>query len=45
MHVGIVVQDCGNHSYFVEDSVGSVEKIWREDIIADKDEADAEIKV
>lgn len=36
---GIVRQDCGDNSYFVEDSVGDLERIWREDIITDQDDA------
>ena len=36
---GIVRQDCGDNSYFVEDSVGDLERIWREDIMTDQDDA------
>ncbi|CAH1777455.1 unnamed protein product [Owenia fusiformis] len=36
---GTLRQDCEDYSYFVEDSVGDLEKIWREDIITDNDDA------
>ena len=42
---GIVRHDCGDHSYLVEDSVGDLERIWREDIIADMDDADNVLQV
>ena len=35
---GIVRHDCGDNSYIVEDGVGDLEKIWREDILADQDD-------
>ena len=38
-------QDCGDYSYIVEDSVGDLEKIWREDIIHDDDDRDKPLKV
>ncbi|CAC5414531.1 unnamed protein product [Mytilus coruscus] len=36
---GIVREDCGDRSYIVEDATHQVEKIWREDIITDYDDA------
>ncbi len=36
---GVVRQDCEDGSYFVEDSVGDLERIWREDIVTDRDDA------
>ena len=42
---GIVRQNCGDSSYFVEDSVGDLERIWREDIITDQDDASRSIQV
>lgn len=36
---GIVQQDCGDFSYIIEDSTRMCEKIWREDIITDYDDA------
>ena len=42
---GTVKQSCGDGSYFVEDSVGDLEKIWREDILTDSDEADVVLQV
>ncbi|XP_021341552.1 uncharacterized protein LOC110442323 isoform X2 [Mizuhopecten yessoensis] len=36
---GIVQQDCGDLSYIIEDSTRMCEKIWREDIITDYDDA------
>ncbi len=43
--LGIVHQNCGDCSYFVEDSVGDMERIWREDIITEADDADAVLQV
>lgn len=37
--------DCGNAIYDVEDSVGNVEKIVRDDIICEQDDADNIISV
>ena len=37
--LGSVKQSCGDFSYLVEDSVGDMEQIWREDIITDNDDA------
>ena len=42
---GVVRQNCGDSSYFVEDSVGDLERIWREDIITDQDDASHSIQV
>lgn len=42
---GIVRHDCSDGSYLVEDSIGDLEKIWREDIIADSDDADVLLQV
>ena len=42
---GTIRQEVGDGSYFVEDAVGDLEKIWREDIIADGDDADITIQV
>ena len=42
---GIVRENCGDFSYIVEDSVGDLEKIWREDIIHDDDDRDKQLKV
>ena len=36
---GIVREDCGDYSYIVEDATHQFEKIWREDIITDYDDA------
>lgn len=36
---GIVKEDCGDYSYIVEDATHQFEKIWREDIITDYDDA------
>ena len=38
-------QDCGDGTFFVEDSVGDLEQIPRMDIITDEDDADNVIKV
>ena len=38
-------QDCGDGSYYVEDSVGDLEQIYRPDIISEADDADNEIDV
>ena len=35
--LGTVNRNCGDDSYIIEDSHSDVEKIWREDIIADDD--------
>lgn len=42
---GVVREDCEDGSYFVEDSVGDLERIWREDIISDADDANSVIQV
>lgn len=42
---GTIRQDCGDGSYFVEDSVGDLEQINRPDIITEADDADNEIDV
>ena len=42
---GTVRQDCNDGSYLVEDSAGCFEKIGREDIIADSDDAHIVIEV
>ena len=38
-------QDCGDNSYIIEDSVGDLEKIWREDIIHDDDDRNKHLRV
>ena len=45
LFLGIVRQDCGDGSYFLEDSVGNLERIWREDVITDADDAKHVIQV
>lgn len=43
---GVIRYDCGDNSYIVEDSVGDLEKIWREDILADgDDDTDSPLRV
>ena len=42
---GTVRHDCNDGSYLVEDSSGCLEKIGREDIIADSDDAHIVIEV
>lgn len=42
---GTIRQDCGDGSYYVEDSVGDLEQIYRPDIILEADDADNEIDV
>lgn len=42
---GTIKQDCGDGSYFVEDSVGDLEQIYRPDIITEADDAENEIGV
>ena len=42
---GIVRHNCGDNSYFVEDGVGKLERIWREHIITDEDDAARVIQV
>lgn len=42
---GTIRQDCGDGSYFVEDSLGDLEQIYRPDMITDADDADNEIDV
>ena len=42
---GTIKHDCGDGSYFVQDSVGDLDKIWREDILTDNDEADVVLQV
>ena len=42
---GIIRHDCADGSYLVEDSIGDLEKIWRENIIADNDDANAVLQV
>eukprot|EP00794_Sanderia_malayensis_P007171 gene7171-7977_t len=42
---GTIKQDCGDSTYYVEDSVGYVERIVRQDIITDEDDADNVIKI
>ena len=44
-NVGTIKEDCGNAIYAVEDTVGNVEKIVRDDIISDQDDADNIINV
>ncbi|KAK3738170.1 hypothetical protein QZH41_019678, partial [Actinostola sp. cb2023] len=41
---GTVRQDCGDGTFFIEDSVGDLEQIPRIDIITDEDDADNVIK-
>ncbi|KAK3099856.1 hypothetical protein FSP39_010823 [Pinctada imbricata] len=36
---GVVKQDCDDNSYIIEDSTRMCERIWREDIITDYDDA------
>ena len=43
--LGTIRQDCGDGSYLVEDSLGDLEQIYRQDIITDADDADNEIDV
>ena len=37
--------DCGDNSYIIEDGVGDLEKIWREDILADQDDDGRQLSV
>ncbi len=41
----MVRHDCGDNSYIVEDGVGDLEKIWREDIITDQDDVHQSVQV
>ncbi|XP_039600619.1 von Willebrand factor A domain-containing protein 3B-like [Polypterus senegalus] len=41
---GTVIHFCGDQSYFVQNDEGEIERIWREDIITDVDDAKNEIK-
>ena len=43
--LGTIKEDCGKTIYAVEDTVGNVEKIVRDDIITDEDDADNIINV
>ena len=43
--LGTIKDDCGKAIYAVEDTVGNVEKIVRDDIITDEDDADNIINV
>lgn len=46
LHVtGVVKQDCNDFSYIIEDSTRMCERIWREDIITDYDDANQIIQV
>lgn len=42
---GVVKQDCNDFSYIIEDSTRMCERIWREDIITDYDDANQIIQV
>jgi hypothetical protein len=42
--LGVVRFDCGDMSYIIEDDVGYMEKIWREDII-DEDTMNTNIEL
>ena len=42
---GTIKEDCGDSTYYVEDSVGVVERIIRQDIISDEDDASNNISV
>ncbi|XP_067841899.1 von Willebrand factor A domain-containing protein 3B-like [Heptranchias perlo] len=41
---GAVVHDCGDHSYFIQNCAGDVERIWREDIFTCSEDAENVIK-
>ncbi|XP_029459172.1 von Willebrand factor A domain-containing protein 3B [Rhinatrema bivittatum] len=43
-HKGSIVHDCKDHTYFLQNNTGEVERIWREDIIADIDDTNKEIQ-
>jgi hypothetical protein len=45
LYLGIVREDCGDYSYIVEDATHQFEKIWREDIITDYDDANQILQV
>ncbi|XP_058885475.1 von Willebrand factor A domain-containing protein 3B-like isoform X2 [Acipenser ruthenus] len=42
---GAVVHSCGDQSYFVQNNEGELERIWREDLITDADDAENIIQV
>ncbi|KAK1167593.1 hypothetical protein AOXY_G10303 [Acipenser oxyrinchus oxyrinchus] len=42
---GYVVHSCGDHSYFVQNNEGELERIWREDLITEADDAENIIQV
>ena len=44
-NLGIIQKVGGDDSYLVEDSLGYMEKIWREDIIKEDDHDDSTIQV
>ena len=43
--LGTINQRLDDYCYYVEDSVGNLEKIYREDILADSDDTDIYIQV
>lgn len=43
--VGTVKARCGDDCYIIQDGLGDLEKIWREDIIANDDSSDQTIHV
>nr|XP_033805407.1 von Willebrand factor A domain-containing protein 3B [Geotrypetes seraphini] len=43
-HKGSVVQNCQDHTYFVQSNADEVERIWREDIITDISDSNKDIK-
>lgn len=43
--VGTVKDRCGDDCYIIQDSLGDLEKIWREDVIADDDGSNQTIRV
>ena len=42
---GTVKENLGNCAYLVQDSTDALEKIWREDILAESDDADFILEV
>ena len=43
--LGTIKENLGNCAYLVQDSTDALEKIWREDIIAESDDADVTLQV
>ncbi|KAG9348939.1 hypothetical protein JZ751_029256 [Albula glossodonta] len=43
-HRSSVVHSCGDQSYFLQSKEGALERVWREDIITERDDSSQEVK-